>query len=357
MQQHIPAVGVGCCLLAGLLAGAADAQQSDQTQTKNTSPTFQIRSNLVLVPALVRKASGELVYSLRADDFSVKDNGVEQKITLESDVQARPLALVIVLQANGNGIRQQEYLSGLSTMVDNIAGNVSHRVALVTFGSLPSMTVEFSKTLDPIIEKLKHLPPSDGGSAILDAVDFSLLLLEEQPKEYRRAILLISETRDHGSKTSQKHVIRSIGESNTAIYSVAFSPAKTQFKDALTGPGGSNPPYNLSVFFPPVVAYFNLKPLLDMAINGMERNTAEEMASLSGGEYIRFDNKKEFDGDLNQVANHLPNRYLLSFQPSDPKPGLHVIEVRVKNHPEWTVMSRTFYWAAGDVASSNQHEP
>jgi VWFA-related protein len=347
MRLYIPAVS--CCLLLGLLVGIADAQQTAPPPVQNNPPVIQVRTNLVLVPALVQNAAGQLVYSLTANDFSIRDNGIEQKIALENDLEPPPLALVIALQCDGNGTRQREYLGGLSTMVDSIVGNAPHRIALVTFGSLPALAAEFSKTLGPIAEKLKHLPAAEGGSAILDAVDFSLQLLEEQPKEYRRAILLISETRDHGSKTSQKSIIRSIGESNIAIYSLAFSPAKTHFKDALTGPGETNPPYNLSVFLPPVTAYFNLKPLLDMAINGMERNAAEEMASLSGGEYIRFDNKHQFDDDLSRVANHFPNRYLLSFQPSSPKPGLHVLEVRVKNHPGWIITARTSYWVAGET--------
>ena len=44
------------------------------------------------------------------------------------------------------------------------------------------------------------MQPGDGGAAILDTVNYAANLLESQPKEYRRVLLLISEERDHGSK-------------------------------------------------------------------------------------------------------------------------------------------------------------
>jgi len=46
------------------------------------------------------------------------------------------------------------------------------------------------------------------------------------------------------------------------------------------------------------------------------------------------------------LATHIRNRYLLTFQPASPKPGLHKLEVRLPQHPELTISARTSYWAA-----------
>ena len=333
-------------LSIGMLTGPSGAQEAAKKQLPNSPPNIEIKSNLVVVPALVRNAEGNVVYSLTANDFLVLDNGVEQKIRLENDLAPQPLALVVAIQTGGNGARQQEYLTGLSTMIENIDGSVPAKIAVVAFGSEPSLVAEFSTNQEMIREKLKHSPSVGGGSAILDAVAFSLHLLEEQPIQYRKAILLISETRDHGSKMRRAEIIEAIARSNTAIYSVAFSPAITQFKDALTGPGQVSKPPAIAPF-PGPIAYFDIQALLDLAINGVRTNAAEEMASLSGGEYIRFDNKQEFDQNLNSIANHLPNRYILSFQPASSQSGFHLISVRLKSHPNWSVTARTSYWAAG----------
>jgi hypothetical protein len=126
-------------LSIGMLIGPSGAQEAAKKQLPNSPPNIEIKSNLVVVPALVRSAEGNVVYSLTANDFLVLDNGVEQKIRLENDLDPQPLALVVAIQTGGNGARQQEYLTGLSTMIENIDGSVPAKIAVVAFGSEPSL--------------------------------------------------------------------------------------------------------------------------------------------------------------------------------------------------------------------------
>src|SRR5260370_35175457 len=55
-------------LLLALLIGGAFSQEA----------TFHSQSNVVVIPALVKSAKGDAVYGLRAKDFVVEDDGVEQ---------------------------------------------------------------------------------------------------------------------------------------------------------------------------------------------------------------------------------------------------------------------------------------
>jgi hypothetical protein len=50
---------------------------------------------------------------------------------------------------------------------------------------------------------------------------------------------------------------------------------------------------------------------------------------------------------MNDFSNHLHSRYLLSFQPSHPKPGLHQLTVKLKEPGSATVLARSSYWAQG----------
>jgi hypothetical protein len=51
---------------------------------------------------------------------------------------------------------------------------------------------------------------------------------------------------------------------------------------------------------------------------------------------------------MNGFANHVHNRYLLSFEPKSPHPGLHQIRVRLKDPGrKETVLFRSNYWAGG----------
>ena len=77
-----------------------------QTQTPaEPTPTISTRSTLVLVPALVRDKSGELVFTLKTDDFILTDDGIPQKLTLEQDTDGLPLALVVDIEGGGAGAR------------------------------------------------------------------------------------------------------------------------------------------------------------------------------------------------------------------------------------------------------------
>jgi hypothetical protein len=45
------------------------------------------------------------------------------------------------------------------------------------------------------------------------------------------------------------------------------------------------------------------------------------------------------------IANHMPNRYMLSFQPRSPHPGFHSIALRLRDYPEVRITARKSYWA------------
>ena len=55
---------------------------------------------------------------------------------------------------------------------------------------------------------------------------------------------------------------------------------------------------------------------------------------MTGGEYELFATRKKFEVRMNDFTNHLHSRYLLSFAPKSPHPGLHQIRVRLKNAGE-----------------------
>jgi len=80
------------------------------------TPTLRAQSTLVLVPTLVASKGGELVYTLTADDFRLTDNTIEQKLTLEEDQGAQPLALVVVVEVGGAGARELPIFRKLGTM-------------------------------------------------------------------------------------------------------------------------------------------------------------------------------------------------------------------------------------------------
>ena len=206
------------------------------TRPLHAQDTITARSTLVLVPALVRDKAGSIVFTLTADDFALTDDGIAQKITLEQDTGGEPLALVVVLQAGAatqtsgwhpeDRSAPQDRFHSLSTMVEAMAGNVPHTTAVVGFESHPMLLQTFTTDADAIastIHKFTATEPVGHGSAILDSLGFAVDLLRKQPPTVRRAILLLSETNDRGSVMTLDQALRAISDTNTAIYSIAYS--------------------------------------------------------------------------------------------------------------------------------------
>lgn len=335
------------CLFAAVLMLSASSVFGQTTPVVRVDPLPIIRSTstLVIVPTLVRSQSGELIQTLRATDFRLTDNGVPQSMSIE-DIGRQPLAVVVLIQTGGAARQQFANYAKLGTMLDYMVGSSVHRVALVTFDSQPESFWSFTSQIDSIGE-LSHPEQGDDGAAIYDAVSYGIDLLKKQPPNFRRILLLISQTDDEGSKTHVEDVVRSLGENNVTIYSLTFSPEKIWLKDQFTKPLHENPPYQLSPVpgTPPILHTFSLSKPLGVALRAMRTNAASEIASLSGGEYMEFGGQHDLERQLTIVANHIPNRYMLSFRPTSNAEGFHSIQVRVPNQPTFQISARTGYWS------------
>lgn len=398
---------------------AAQIRAQEQPQQGSI---FTTQTTVVLVPAMVRDRSGAMVYTLKASDFTLTDNGIPQRLTLESESDSLPLALVVVVEIGGAGARQfQNYdtiAPPLAPMLSSMAGNAQSRAAVVTFDSEPHLLQPFTSSFDDAEDALRTLHPGctrqnhydncsgpqpvhnvplgDNGAAILDSLAFAVKLLRAEPG-YRHAILLVSETLDRGSRTTLEQAVRAITESNTTIYSVGFSTAKSetahyahrqlptqatrrekswnavpQFEnhhpnppDGCMGtdpePDPDAPTSKWSQFYD---CMGQLLPPLTFAkmaaiatTDSLQQNVPATVARLTGGEYFKFGNEKQFERDLAVIVNHVPNRYMLSFHPQAPRAGLHTLRLKLPDYPELEVTARTSYWAEPALAITPDSVP
>jgi VWFA-related protein len=239
-------------------------------------PTFRSESNVVLVPALVRDRSGEIVYGLQASDFVIQDDGFAQSIHLDEAAQSQAFSLVVAIQVGRRGEAEFQRMKGLSAMLSPMLAQGQNQAAVVFFDSEVHPIENFTSNSDVLARDLKQLPAGDGGAAILDAVSESVRLLNTAPKPRLRVLLLISETRDHGSIATVVDVVRSLGDSNVVVYTLAFSPAKANVLDTLRG--NNNPdlhPEQTEVHERPDL----LAPLL-LVGQAMRKNSAKAIAAM-----------------------------------------------------------------------------
>ena len=393
-----------CAVLALASLSTALAQNPAQTLSQNPArptvgqdATLTSHSTLVLVPALVRDKGNKLVFSLSANDFVLTDDGVPQKLHLEQDTGGEPLALVVDIESGGAGARQLAKYESLTAMINSIVGDVPHKVAIVGYDSSPVLVQDFTPDSDAATEAIQaliHDNHGDDGGATLDSLAFSVDLLRKQPMHYRRAILLIAESRDRGSHVRLDEALRAISDTNTVIYSIGFSSAKSDVRHegpktfgqntggipipglSSTGPQPPGPAHGCMSRDPnDTPVNLNEKPIEQLwdclsllapplrlakiaaiaATDGLEKNIPETTARLTGGEYFKLGNTKSFERDLATIANHVPNRYVLSFQPQSPHPGFHVLALRVPGYVGLEVFARDGYWA--ETEDSPPHFP
>ncbi len=375
------------------------------------TPTLQVGSRLVVVPAVVRDAKGGVVYGLGGEDFVVTDDGVRQVVKVEEDAGSSPLALMVVVEAGASAEaagwhpnlkgKAGDRFATLPGMVEAMTAGVTREVGVVGFDSRPEVLQGLTGDMGKVAGVLREFTRvdedatvGDGGAAIVDAVGMAVEVLRRAPAGYRRAILLVSETRDRGSVMAMETAVRGIGETNTAVYSVAFSTGYQEVSKygAKVLPTKRVPPKGKVGAPPPIVqpgsaaeavlaalsggimfenpepygeggcmkgkvsngydCMAGLAPPLALAKMGlmaataaMRVNTPKEMARMTGGEYFQFSDVKGLESGLAEVGNGLPNRYVLTFQArAGGHVGLHKLQVTVPERVGVSVVGRESYW-------------
>jgi VWFA-related protein len=329
-------LSIAAWLASAALAGAQQIPPSEpplpMPSEHGDASTLHVTTQEVLVPTLVEKRGGGILYGLKQNDFVLEDNGVPQKIRVQEEMDTAPVSLVVAVEQGGASALEFDKLAKLGPLLDWFLSDGRSQAALVGFDSEPHLIRDYTHSGEAVNEDLKRLEPGDGGDAILDTVSYAVDLLDSQPKDCRRVLLLISEERDHGSKhTKPEELVEKIGRSDVLVLSVSFSPAKAGVIHDIEGPGSPEPTADL------------MAPLM-MAIRAMRKNVAKQISTMSGGEFTTFTGNKGFESRVVDAARDARNRYLITFSPSDPTPGLHTIRVRTAQNYGARIVARENYW-------------
>jgi VWFA-related protein len=283
----------------------------------------------VSVPALVEEQSGAIAYGLSVNDFTIKDNGVEQRVSLDRGSNVRPISLVLVIQTGHNAKTQLAKISRLPDMLDSILTNPEDQAAIVTFDSSPHLLQAFTTDQDAISNALASITSGNSASALFDAMNLAILTLRKAPPKSQKVIVLISGEHDHGSVGSDSgSLVEEVASTNASVYAISFRPGKSEIFRRL---GSLNP--------------------MEWTGSAMQRNASQALADLTGGDFSRFDSEREFEDRMSGVANHVHNRYNLVFQPANPLPGLHALSVEVARSQVSVVTARGVYWVENNSTS------
>jgi VWFA-related protein len=323
-----------------------------QTKEEQDAP-IKLGSTLVSVPVIVSDRNGRYLAGLKSADFTLYKDGARQEIAFFA-TEEEPLNVALLLDTSRStqGVldeikdRAKDFLKQLKPQ---------DRAMVVTFDYdvhvLSGLTSD-RKALEQAIKKAEigeYL-----GTTLRDAV---AEVFDHHFKQVtgRKAIVMLTDGKDHGSNISTDELMDAAEESDTMIYSIFYSTNMPMMRDARPNPRdnpGGFPPFGRRRRFPmlaePSTQYQRFPERRERRRRREQQNERaeeflEELANASAGRVYRGE-----VGDLKKnfalIADELRHQYRLGFYPDgDKKEGtLHKLRVEV-GKPEAVVRARRSY--------------
>jgi VWFA-related protein len=327
-----------------------EASGGDQLYKLKVTTTF------VQVPVTVKDRDGRRVDGLLSTDFSVKENGVVQKLTFfTADPFALSVAVVLDLGMSDSAV--QKVNQTFPALVGAFAPY--DEVALYTYSSTVSQVSDFSAPTPKVAALLNQMKTVRGGSngppvlggplapngpvinnipvgsptepvytpqkeahVLNDAILRAALDLSKRERTRRKIIFVISSGKEFGSKAGYKDVLRLLLSNEIEVRAVAVESAAL-------------PLYGkLERLHLPTQGYGNILP---------------KYASATGGAQYAELSRSAIEDIYAQVMSEARNQYTLGYTPTRPKTptvaGYREIEVLVAK-PDLKVTAKAGYYPA-----------
>lgn len=346
-------------------ADASRTVQPDAATEPAQQPRFVGEKIEVLVPVTVLDHDGNLVNGLQPYQFHLNDNGKDQDIRV--DVSYEPISLVLAVQASANVEAILPQVRKIPELLSQFIIGDQGKAAIIAFDHRIQVLQPFTSDSTKIDEAVKKIHAGSYTSKMVDALGEAIRMLSHEPKNRRRIVLLISETRDNGSQTKKREALFATEINNVEIYAVDMA----RFVDVLTAkpkPPRPDPmpptarqgtlPANVPATPTSVAQTFGqnggraefmplfkevLKDVRDIFVD----NPVELLTKGSGGREYSFTGQRGLEMALGDIGRELHSQYLISYTPNNPEEaGFHEIEVTVTGIRGARVRTRPGYWVA-----------
>jgi len=305
--------------------------------------------NFVSVPVTVKERDGKLVDGLLAQDFSIYEDNVKQKITFfTSDPFPLAAALVIDLGISDTTLKKvsQTYsaLDGSFGPFDNVAvftyGNTvqkqsdfgdARRLELTlqrirdmqgqtstgAFGGPFSGPSVNSKPVDPGQLPFPSQTPQRTSHVLNDAILTAATDLAHQPRAMRKIIFVVSNGYEYGSRASYAQVLKVLLTNNIAIYAINVEP--------------------------PVIPGMNKLDKLHIPGQGYT-DILPKYTNATGGDVLDSSSRESIESAYQSITSQARNQYTIGYTtPQNASSTYRDIEVRVKR-PNVLVTAKHGYY-------------
>jgi Mg-chelatase subunit ChlD len=242
-------------LLSALALHAQQTPPPAKTAEHDQQETTTIKKdvNVVNVLATVRNKQGQIVNTLTKDDFKLEDDGRPQTIKYFAKVTDLPLTLGLLVDTSlsQRTVLEQERTASY-TFLEDLLREWKDKAFVVHFDSEVELLQDLTSSrpkLEAALQKLEigsrqqsqsGSDPSSthmsGGTLLNDAV---FLAADEimSKQQGRKALIILSDGVDQGSKVSLTRAIEAAQRADTLVYTILFADPKAYNNSA----GGGNP--------------------------------------------------------------------------------------------------------------------
>jgi Ca-activated chloride channel homolog len=214
-------------ILGTLMLPVEVKAQDDKAQTP--TEVIKVYSNLVSVPVIVSDRNGRYISGLKEEDFKLYDNTAQQKLAYFDAAEA-PLNVALLLDTSRSteGVID-EIRKAAKDFIKDLRPQDRAMIVSFDYGvhKLSSLTSD-RKVLERAI-KDAHVGEYIGtllNDALFDVIDRDL-----KPVNGRKAIVLLTDGRDAGSRVSQDQVLSYATESDAMIYSIYYASSPMRGRD------------------------------------------------------------------------------------------------------------------------------
>ena len=364
------AVAFTAALVAGQDRPAAPAGSTQSPAGTPAKPDVSVQVKVVNVPAVVRDRHGKIVNSLGKDDFMLEEDGRPQSITYFARENDVPLTLGLLVDTSLSQRRVLESERHASFVFLNQMLHDKNNAFVIHFDKevelLQDLTADRQK-LESALDALHTAQPSEsdrgdsggsrggpggspagwpgghrrgggypggrgshhgGGTQLYDAVYLaSDEVMKNQPG--RKAVIVLSDGVDRGSKVSLDHAIETAQRADTVVYSILFKDEEAEqhfggFGGGMGRHGGYPRPQ-------------------EERPDG--KKVLERLSKETGGRIFEVSKKEQFDQIYTEIASELANQYNLGYTPDRADlTGYHKIHLATKQK-DLVVRAREGYYA------------
>lgn len=212
--------------------GPADKSEADirmkagaDVPGNNSNGSIRVAVNEVIVPVTVTDDKGRFVSDLGEKDFQIFENNKPQSIRYFTRDRSQPVVIGFLLDLSSSSrIHWKNFQAATEELVQNLlTGDPKYSGYLITYGQAAEVAVDTNHDPETIVSKVRKLKPG-GGSALYDAIYLactSRKLVQGEPIEPRRVIVIVGDGHDNASKHSLEQVIELAQRNLVTVYCIS----------------------------------------------------------------------------------------------------------------------------------------